>query len=85
MMTAGRRVVRMAGWVAATVLLVYCLRRVDSADVRDALMMVKWQWIALALVANGAILLSWSGLWWSIAPRDERPSYSTMFEINAVA
>jgi len=25
------------------------------------------------------------GLWWTVSPREERPKYATMFEINSIA
>jgi uncharacterized membrane protein YbhN (UPF0104 family) len=80
-----RLALQFAGWLAATALLVFCLREVNGREVRDALRLMKWQWIAAALVANAAILLAWTGLWWTVAPREERPGYSTMFEINSIA
>jgi uncharacterized membrane protein YbhN (UPF0104 family) len=72
------------GWLAATALLLFCLREVNGRDVRDALRLMRWQWIALALLANTTILFAWTGLWWTVAPRDERPKYATMFEINSI-
>lgn len=84
-MTSGtRRTLQVVGWLAATALLVYCLRNVNGATVRDALRLMKWQWIAAALICNAAILPFWTGLWWTIAPNDERPKYGTLFEINAM-
>jgi glycosyltransferase 2 family protein len=80
-----RLALQFAGWLAATALLVFCLREVNGREVRDALRLMRWQWIALALVANALILVSWTGLWWIVAPREERPKYSTMFEINSIA
>src|SRR5258708_16520272 len=80
-----RLVLQFLGWLAATALLVFCLREVNGQEVRDALRLMKWHWIALALLANTMILFAWTGLWWTVAPRDERPKYSTMFEINAIA
>src|SRR5205085_9752095 len=42
-------------------------------------------WLVAAVLANAAILVAWSGLWWTAAPRAERPRYRRMFEINALA
>jgi uncharacterized membrane protein YbhN (UPF0104 family) len=80
-----RSVVQVIGWSIATALLIYFLSRVDPAQLREAAAMVKWSWIAVAIAANALILVSWAALWWTVSPRDERPSYRVMFEINAMA
>jgi uncharacterized protein (TIRG00374 family) len=79
------RAPKIVGWLLATALLLYCLRTVNTASVRDALRLMQWQWIVVALLCNAAILVAWTGLWWIVSPRDERPRYATMFEINAIA
>jgi uncharacterized protein (TIRG00374 family) len=79
------RRIQILGWLAATALLVFCLREVNGREVRDAMRLMDWRWIIIALLANAAILFAWTGLWWTVAPREERPTYSTMFEINAIA
>jgi uncharacterized membrane protein YbhN (UPF0104 family) len=73
------------GWLLATALLIYFLRRVDRTQLARAMEMVSWSWIAVAIVANGLILVSWAALWWVVSPREERPAYGMMFEINAMA
>jgi uncharacterized membrane protein YbhN (UPF0104 family) len=80
-----KRSATVLGWLAATALLVYFAGKIDRAELSAAMSMVKWTWIALALAANGLILVSWAGLWWSVAPDAERPPYRTMFGINAMA
>ena len=80
-----QRILQVTGWIAATGLLAFCFRQVDPRQVRDAFAVMQWRWLPVALLANAAILLSWAGLWWTVAPRDERPSYGAMFEINAIA
>jgi uncharacterized protein (TIRG00374 family) len=80
-----RRTAHLVGWTAATILLIWCLRKVNAADIRAALLHVNWWWVALAIVANSLILASWSAMWWRIAPANERPRYGTMFGINAIA
>jgi glycosyltransferase 2 family protein len=73
------------GWLGATALLVYFASQVDRDQLRAAMAVVNWGWISLAIVANAVILLSWAALWWSVAPDAERPRYSSMFEVNAMA
>ena len=80
-----KRAVQVAGWAAATALLVYFISRVDSAELRRAMAMVSWWWIAIAIAANALILVSWAALWHTVAPVNERPPYRVMFEINAIA
>jgi uncharacterized membrane protein YbhN (UPF0104 family) len=72
-------------WLAATALLVYFASRVDRAQLREAISIVDWRWIVAAILANALILVSWAGLWWTASPKDERPAYGVMFEINAMA
>jgi glycosyltransferase AglD len=79
------QLLRITGWVIATGLLIYCLSQINPAQVRAAISLMRWPWIILALLANATILLFWAGLWWSVTPGAERPAYSTMFEVNAVA
>jgi uncharacterized membrane protein YbhN (UPF0104 family) len=80
-----KRSTQILAWLAATALLVYFVSRVDRAALRDAAAVVNWLWIAAAIVANALILVSWAGLWWTVAPADERPPYRVMLEINAIA
>jgi glycosyltransferase 2 family protein len=75
----------MVGWLAATALLIYCLRELDPTRLRDAPSLMRWEWIAIALVANALILVSWAGLWWTVTPRVERPPFRVMFEVNAIS
>src|SRR4051812_14512364 len=83
--TRARRILQLLGWLVATALLIYCIRQLDPARIREVLGLVRWQWIALALAANAFILLSWAALWWTVAPRAERPPFRAMFEVNAIA
>jgi uncharacterized membrane protein YbhN (UPF0104 family) len=76
---------QIVAWLGATALLLYFVSRVDRAALRDAAAVVDWKWIAAAILLNALILVSWAALWWTVAPRDERPSYRAMFEINALA
>ena len=80
-----KKVAPVLGWLFATALLVYFLRRVDRSQLAEAMEMVRWSWISVALVANALILVSWTALWWVVSPREERPSYGVMFEINSMA
>ena len=80
-----KRSVAVLGWLGATALLVYFASKVDRAQLAAAMSMVSWSWIALAIVANAMILVSWAALWWSVSPNDERPRYGRMFEVNAIA
>jgi uncharacterized membrane protein YbhN (UPF0104 family) len=76
---------QIVAWLAATSLLMYFASRVDRVALRQAAAVVDWVWIIAAIVANALILVSWSALWWTVAPRDERPTYAVMFEINSMA
>ena len=80
-----KRSATVIGWIVATAILVYFASKVDQAQLSVAMSTVKWRWVAVALVANALILVSWAALWWSVAPDAERPLYSTMFGINAMA
>ena len=80
-----RRALQVLGWVAATALLVYCLREASGPRVREVIRLMQWRWIVASLLANAAILVSWTALWWTVAPSDERVKFSTMFEINSIA
>jgi glycosyltransferase 2 family protein len=80
-----KRSVQVLGWLGATALLIYFASRVDRAQLREAMAIVGWGWIAVAIIANALILVSWAGLWWVVSPRAERPKYGVMFEINAMA
>ena len=80
-----RRELEVLGWLGATALLIYFISRVDRAQLRQAMAMVEWGWIAVAVIANALILVSWAALWWTVAPHRERPTFSVMFEINAMA
>jgi uncharacterized protein (TIRG00374 family) len=79
------RAARLIGWVVATALLVYFARQVDLAQMRGVVVNADWTWVAVALVANAAILVCWTGMWWTVAPNRERVSFPTMFQINAMA
>ena len=83
--TGMRKVGQLLGWIAATALVVFCLREVQRTEVRPALSLIRPLWIIAALIANAGILLSWAALWWIVTPRAERPVYWRMFEINAMA
>lgn len=76
---------QVVAWLGATALLLYFVSRVDRAALREAAAVVDWKWIFAAILMNGLILVSWAALWWTVAPRDERPTYRAMFEINAMA
>ena len=80
-----KRTAQVLAWVAATALLVYFASKVDRNQLRQAMAVVQWSWIAIAIVANALILVAWTGLWWVVSPDAERPSYGVMFEINAMA
>jgi glycosyltransferase 2 family protein len=80
-----RRSWQVVAWIGATILLLYFVSRVDRSALREAAGVVDWTWIAVAVLANALILVSWSALWWTVSPADERPSYGVMFEINAMA
>jgi uncharacterized membrane protein YbhN (UPF0104 family) len=80
-----RKSAQVLGWAGATALLLYFLSRVDRQRLSEAMAIVDWRWIAVAVVANALILVSWAALWWVVSPRAERPTYSVMFEINSIA
>lgn len=80
-----KRALQLVGWAAATSLLIYFLSQIDRAQLVNVARVVRWRWIAVAIIANSLILVSWAGLWWTLAPREERVKYSTMFGINAIA
>jgi uncharacterized membrane protein YbhN (UPF0104 family) len=80
-----KKSIHVLGWAAATLLLLYFLRRVDRAQLAQAAEMVRWSWIVAAILANCLILVSWAALWWVVSPESERPAYGVMFEINAMA
>jgi len=44
-----------------------------------------WSWLFASVAANAAILLAWSSFWHTISPDAERPTWRTMFEINAMS
>jgi uncharacterized membrane protein YbhN (UPF0104 family) len=76
---------QVVAWLGATALLVFFVSRVDRAALREAAAVVDWKWIVVAILANALILVSWSALWWTVAPKGERPTFGVMFEINAMA
>src|SRR5687768_14931553 len=80
-----KRSIGVLGWIGATGLLLYFAGTVDRAQLSAAMSLVSWTWIAVAIVANAVILLSWAALWWSVSPNAERPRFATMFEVNAMA
>jgi glycosyltransferase 2 family protein len=80
-----KRWVAVTGWLAATALLVYFANKTDRAQLALAMSIVNWGWITTAIAANALILVSWAGLWWWVSPDAERPRYSAMFSINAMA
>jgi glycosyltransferase 2 family protein len=80
-----KRSLQIAGWLAATLLLLYFVSRVDGSQLRAAVASASVIWIAIAVLANALILVFWAALWWIVSPRDERPPYRVMFEINAMA
>lgn len=80
-----KRPAQVLAWVGATALLLYFMSRVDRTQLGDAMAVVNWTWIAAAMAANALILVSWAALWWTVAPRDERPTYGVTFEITAIA
>lgn len=79
------RSLRVLVWAIATIVLGYLLSRADRSQLQTALSGVDYGWVALAIVANTMILVSWAALWWVVSPKNERPDYGVMFEINAVA
>jgi uncharacterized protein (TIRG00374 family) len=80
-----KRGFQVLGWLVATALLFYFASRMDRSELRDAMAVVNWGWIMMAVVANAMILIAWTALWWTVSPKDERPKYAQMFEINALA
>lgn len=76
---------QVVAWIGATTLLLYFVSRVDRAALRSAAALVEWKWIAVGVILNALILVSWTALWWTVAPQDERPSFRVMFEINSMA
>ena len=80
-----RRSFQVLGWLGATALLFYFASRVDRAQLAEAMAIVDWRWIVVAIVANALILVFWTGLWWVVSPAAERPKYGVMFEINAMS
>ncbi|HET9424522.1 MAG TPA: lysylphosphatidylglycerol synthase transmembrane domain-containing protein [Gemmatimonadaceae bacterium] len=80
-----KRHLQALAWVGATVLLLFMISRVDAVQLRAAAAAAHWSWIPVAVLANAMILVSWTALWWRVAPDAERPAYRVMFEINAMA
>ena len=80
-----KRTSQVLAWVLATALLLYFAGKVDRAELRQAMDVVQWGWIIVAIVANALILVSWTALWWTVSPDAERPTYGVMFEINSMA
>jgi uncharacterized membrane protein YbhN (UPF0104 family) len=80
-----KRSTQVLAWLGATALLLYFVSKIDRAALREAAAVVSWAWIVVAILANALILASWAGLWWTVAPADERPAFKVMFEINAIA
>lgn len=80
-----KRSLQVAGWVGATVLLWYLVRRADPGEVLSLARRLDWRWVLGAIAANAAILVSWTALWWTVSPRRQRPRWLAMFEINSIA
>lgn len=80
------RGVHLAALVVVTVVVVLLLRGVDWARTADALRQARPSWLAVAVLANGAILLWWAAFWRALRPRSgPAVSYGRMLEITAAS
>lgn len=85
-MTARHRAALVLAWIVASVLLFICARAIDWTRALEVAATARPAWLALAVVANGAILVAWAMFWLTLVPRAEgQASYGRMFEVVSVA
>lgn len=82
--TGRRRLLLVAAWLAAAALLWLAGRGADWSQAWALVRAAHGGWLAVAVLANLAILLLWAALWRGLAGA-ARPSYRTMLAIVAIA
>jgi hypothetical protein len=81
-----RRVWLLFAWLVATAILVAAARRVNWTHALAVTAGAKLEWLALAVLANAAILAWWAGYWKLLLPRtDGIVPYGRMLEIVSTA
>lgn len=84
--TRARRLLLLAAWLVATLLIVLCARTTDWPRALAVIATTSPLWLILAVVLNAAVLVCWSKFWQTLVPRGEtRVSFARMFEIASTA
>ena len=85
-MTARHRTALVLAWLVATLLLLVCARAIDWTRALEVAATARPGWLAVAVIANAAILVAWALFWLTLVPRGEgQASYGRMFEVVSVA
>jgi uncharacterized protein (TIRG00374 family) len=81
---ARTRWLQLAAVLVVTAIVVLSLRNVAWGQALAVLASAKTGWLVAAVVANGAVLLFWSGFWRALLPTAAQVSFGRMFEIIAM-
>jgi uncharacterized protein (TIRG00374 family) len=73
------------GWAVLVVLALFAARSLEWGRVLAAMRTANPLWLVVAVAANAAIVVFWSGFWRVLLPRGENVSFSRMFTISAIA
>ncbi|HTE43973.1 MAG TPA: lysylphosphatidylglycerol synthase transmembrane domain-containing protein [Gemmatimonadaceae bacterium] len=84
--TINRRVARIVALLVLTGVIAFSVHSVDWARTGDALRQGRPLWLAMAVLANTAILVCWAAFWRSLRPIGEpQVGFGRMFEITATS
>src|SRR5690348_12858857 len=80
------RALTLAGFVGLTALVVSALRNIDWTKTLSALHDARYGWIAVAVLANTAILPCWALFWRSLRPSGEPSvSFGRLLEVTSMS